>query len=115
LFSQSDEPVRAGGVLIFVDTTEDLPATDGNCSLREAIMAANANSNVDNCMANLGGFDQIEFNLGGGTPVINIGATDLPDITAPLVIEGGAGRVELRGPGGSFQDGHNGLTSRRLR
>jgi len=101
---------HAGGLLIFVDTTEDLPGTSGNCSLREAILASNTNSNADECIANGGGFDGIEFALGAGTPVINIGATPLPTITDHVAIDGGLDRVELRGPGGGFVADRNGLT-----
>ena len=91
----------AGGALLYVDTTADtISSADGLCSLREAITAANANANVANCGAG-SGFDGIEFALGAGNPVIQIGATPLPPITDSVEIYGGIGanRVVLTGPG----------------
>ena len=86
-------------VILIVDTTSDAIANDGACSLREAIIAANSNANYFGCVGNGGGFDLIEFSLGGGTPVIHI-ASSLPAITGPVEINGAPNRVELRGPGG---------------
>ena len=42
-------PSRAAD--IFVTTTEDGIANDGDCTLREAILAANTNTAVDECAA----------------------------------------------------------------
>ena len=39
------------GTTITVNTTEDESNTDGDCSLREAIEAANTNAPVDKCKA----------------------------------------------------------------
>jgi len=61
------------------------------CTLREAIVEANA----------LGGADAIEFALGPGTPSIAL-ASPLPPITDTLTIDGGTGgstRIELNGAG----------------
>ena len=72
--------------------TDDGTCDATNCTLREAINAANANSNADT----------IEFNIGSGTPTIAVGATGLPTITQPVTINGntgGATRVELNGTG----------------
>jgi CSLREA domain-containing protein len=85
-------------VILVVDTASDVVASDGACSLREAITAANNNANYFGCLGNGGGFDLIEFSLGGGTPVIDI-ASALPSIIGPLEINGAPNRVELRGPG----------------
>ena len=85
-------------VIIIVDTAADVIANDGACSLREAITAANNNANYFGCIGTGGGYDLIEFSIGGGTPVINI-ATVLPTITGPVEINGGSNRVELRGDG----------------
>jgi len=89
---------------LVVTTTEDLVTGNNNCSLREAIIAANTNSPVDLCVAGLGS-DSIRFGLGSGTPQIDI-LSPLPDITAPVSIRGntgGATRVVLhRTGGGSF-------------
>ncbi len=64
----------------------------GDCSLREAINAANA----------LAGADTIEFAVGAGTPTINVGIGGLPVISQPVTISGntgGATRIELNGTG----------------
>ena len=64
-----------------------------NCTLREAILVANATAAKDN----------ITFNIGSGTPSIAVGSSgggDLPAITHPVSIDGssgGATRVELNG------------------
>ena len=64
----------------------------GDCTLREAITAANTTA----------GLGKIQFALGSGVPTINVG-TALPDITDWVNINGatgGATRVELTGPAG---------------
>ena len=99
-------PAEAGPVFGFIitvntDTDEDT-AAGSLCSLREAIVAASINMPYNDCST--GGAaqpDVIEFNIGSGTPVINIGS-NLPLIAGPVIINGnshGATRVELRGPG----------------
>src|SRR5262249_39995292 len=101
----------AAAVIISVNTVVDQDADDGDCSLREAIIAANANANYHGCLApGAGPGDTIAFELGSGTPTISIGTTPLPAITEAVTIDGGAGRVELRGPGGPPVSGHHGLT-----
>jgi CSLREA domain-containing protein len=101
-----------GAVTITVNTTNDDDAVNGNCTLREAIVAANTNANVDQCAGAGGGVnDLIAFNLGSGTPKIEIAAMPLPPITEWAVIDGntgGASRVEINGPGG-FVGGNDGL------
>ncbi|MCC6189382.1 MAG: CSLREA domain-containing protein [Anaerolineales bacterium] len=42
------------GTIITVTTTADVLATDGNCALREAILAANTDTAMDGCPAGLG-------------------------------------------------------------
>jgi len=89
---------------ITVNTTADTVAVDGACSLREAIMSANTNFSVNECGAG-SGLDTIVFALGGGTPTINVSTGPLPDITAPLIIQGdtgGATRLRLNGAGGDW-------------
>ncbi len=44
---------------IYVDTTDDELNTDGDCSLREAVQAANTNAPVDNCVDNSGFYSTI--------------------------------------------------------
>jgi CSLREA domain-containing protein len=73
--------------------TDDGSCDAENCTLREAINAANANA----------GSDTIEFGLGSGVPTIAVGSAGLgalPAITEPLILHGsngGATRIELNG------------------
>lgn len=100
-----------GAVIIVVNTTADEDINNASCSLREAIIAANTNASYNGCSAPGAGVnDTIVFNIGTGTPTINIGATPLPVITQWVTIDGGAGRVELHGPGGPPVSGRHGLT-----
>ncbi len=72
----------------------------GSGSLRQAILDANANP----------GADSIVFNIGSGTPTINL-TSALPAITGQVTISGntgGATRVELNGAGAGANA--NGLT-----
>ncbi|MEP7339749.1 MAG: putative Ig domain-containing protein [Acidobacteriota bacterium] len=102
------------GALIFNVITvatmvDDNVPGNGTCSLREAIQAANANTAVDACQAGALGLDMIVFNVGAGTPTINL-TSALPTITEPVTINGntgGATRVELNGAGAGA--GANGL------
>ncbi|MDO8615106.1 MAG: thrombospondin type 3 repeat-containing protein [Dehalococcoidia bacterium] len=62
------------------------------CTLREAINAANADAAADT----------IDFDVGAGTPTINVSAAGLPVISQPVTINGNSGdatRVELNGTG----------------
>lgn len=73
--------------------TVTTPADQGAGSLRTAITQANNNA----------GLDTIDFNLGAGTPTINVGSItgfSLPAISDPVMINGntgGATRIELNG------------------
>ena len=100
--------IKAGAVglaaplfaIITVNTTADDNTINGNCTLREAILAANTNAAVDACTAGAAGLDNIVFNLGAGTPSIAVTASALPTITEPVTLSGntgGATRVELNG------------------
>lgn len=75
---------------ITVNTTAD-PGVAGNCSLRAAIAAANANAPVNACTAG-SGTDTINFAitpLDGTVKTITLAAASpLPDITAPVIING---------------------------
>jgi CSLREA domain-containing protein len=89
------------GVFIEVNTASDTEAGDGFCSLREAIHASNGGGYLD-CDGSTS-MDSIRFNIGTGTPVINV-SSELPEITAPVTINGnsgGATRVRVHGPNGS--------------
>jgi len=77
---------------ITVNTTDDELNADGDCSLREAIVAANTNTAVDGCPAGSGA-DTIV--LPAGTYVLTIAGTDEDaastgdlDITQSLTIDG---------------------------
>lgn len=81
-------PAQVNAAVITVDSTSDTDATDGECTLREAIN--NANSDVDttggDCVDGFG-TDQIQFNIGGGGPQTIIVGTDLPEIISPVEID----------------------------
>jgi titin len=103
-----------GAAMIVVNTLADEDINNGSCSLREAIVAANTNASYNGCAAvGAGVNDEIKFDLGGGTPTINIGGTPLPAITEWVTVNGGNGRVVLHGPGGPPVSGHHGLTVTR--
>ena len=92
-------PTLAVGNIIHVTTTADgeFPG-DGNCSLAAAIKASNTGAAAGYCSPGSADLDTIIFSLGTGSRVITL-AADLPAITAPVTIDGGAGRVEVNGPG----------------
>lgn len=71
---------------ILVTTLEDELNNDGDCSLREAIAAANTNTSVDNCGTGDVLIDTITFDVIG-----TITLTSQLFVTAggPLVIDGG--------------------------
>lgn len=77
------EPVAA----IVVTTTADNQTVDGECSLREAIIAANTNTAVDSCAAGAGR-DVIRFGIPGDGPHIIKVQSPLPAITASIAIDG---------------------------
>jgi hypothetical protein len=70
------------------------------CTLRDAIIAANENRVVNGCAAGQSsGVDKIVFKVGSGTPTISL-RTGLPPITEPVEINGGTGgatRIEING------------------
>jgi len=74
------------------------------CTLRDAIVAANTNQTVNSCApAPSPGIDKIFFNIGSGTPTIRLLA-ELPPIIEPVEIDGGNGpadRIEIK-PGPIF-------------
>jgi CSLREA domain-containing protein len=92
---------------ITVNTTADTISADGRCSLREAILAANGNRRVNECVTGGTGLDLIKFNLSSGTPSIAL-ASPLPALTEPVQILGDTGastRVELNGALAGAADG----------
>src|ERR1051326_6162482 len=88
----------AAATLTVTTTADDLTPNDGTVSLREAITAINAGSNLgdpDISAQSPGTFgvnDTINFNISGsGVKTINVRSTGLgvlPDITKPLTING---------------------------
>ncbi len=80
---------------IMVNTLDDELNNDGDCSLREAITAANNNSSSDTCVAGSSGTtDTITFSVSG---IITLSA-QLPAIvsSSALVIDGGE-NIEISG------------------
>jgi CSLREA domain-containing protein len=100
-------PVHAAATIV-VDTVTDEDLQNADCSLREAIVAANTNASYNGCTATgAGANDMIVFDI--DPPTIAIGSTSLPAITESVTIDGGEGRVELHGPGGPRVPGKHGL------
>jgi CSLREA domain-containing protein len=116
--SHAPRPAYAATITVTTDT--DVVANNGQCSLREALINANNDnqSGSTDCLAGTGA-DTIAFNIvGAGVRTINV-PTALPDITAPLTIDGwtqggvgytGPPLIELNGSGTGA--GVNGLTFR---
>ncbi len=85
---------------ITVNTTADTVAVDGFCSLHEAIQATNSSAAVNECAAGVAALTVISFNVGTGTPTINLTGSAFPTINKPVVIDGGSGgatRIEING------------------
>lgn len=85
------------GAVIAVDTSEPAAATNGNCSLAEAIQAANSDTAVDGCAPGLGA-DVI--NLPAGTIdflAANAAAPGfaLPAVTSKLTIQGASAATSI--------------------
>jgi CSLREA domain-containing protein len=88
--------VQQGGTVITVSTTADELNADGDCSLREAIRAANLDQAVDACPAGAG-VDSVRVPAGNYRLTLvgsgeNTGATGDLDISSVLRVEG-AGRT----------------------
>lgn len=90
-------PGEAVAATITVNTLVAEPATtNGNCSLIEAVMAANGDSSVDGCAAGTGSNDVIVLPAAGtiefvapATSVDWIGPLALPPLTEGVTIRGG--------------------------
>lgn len=90
-------PAHAAGIVVNTLADANPPVIDGQCSLREAILNANANAAVSpDCAAGTGA-DTITFSVSG---TINL-ATQLHPVTSPagLTIDGTARNIKLRGGG----------------
>ncbi|MDX6615492.1 MAG: hypothetical protein QOD60_583 [Solirubrobacterales bacterium] len=89
-------PAAAGANPITVNTTADQNGTGPECSLREAINAANTNAAVGGCPAGSGA-DAIGFSVTG---TIDLGVAGELQITSDMQIQGpGAGALTLKGSG----------------
>jgi MYXO-CTERM domain-containing protein/CSLREA domain-containing protein len=77
-------PLVAEAAEIQVDTTADLIDSNGDCSLREAVIAANTNTAVDGCVAGEAGLDTIVVPAGTYT----LSLTGIDEASQP---DGGGG------------------------
>jgi CSLREA domain-containing protein len=68
-----------------VNTLEEEDNSDGDCSLREAIHAANNNATVDKCTVEGGAVDFIQFSVSG---TIMLNEQLMVTATGPLLIDG---------------------------
>src|SRR3990170_4392776 len=94
---------------ITVTTTADELNSDGDCSVREAVRAANTNAVVDACTAGGPGMDTI--NVPAGTFTLSIGGVneewavtgdlDITQFTQPLPAGTTSGPVTIDGAGAS--------------
>ncbi|MEO1127585.1 MAG: right-handed parallel beta-helix repeat-containing protein [Cyanobacteria bacterium J06639_16] len=85
---------------ITVTGAGDTVAADGQCTLREAMQAANTDTAVNECIAGDAGLDTI--NIPAAT-TINVGGTPLPTISTPMTIVGGSQTttiIDYQGNGG---------------
>ncbi len=90
----------ASAATITVTTLDDERNNDGDCSLREAVAAANTDAAVDACQAGEAGEDEIVF----GTTIVNDTVAlgqDAISVTDSLSIDGSqvVGRITLDGSG----------------
>lgn len=86
----------AHAATINVTTTTDELNSDGDCSLREAIRAANTNTAVDACLAGTTGADII--NIPAGTYMLTLtGATEDAALTGDLDITDTNGSLTING------------------
>jgi CSLREA domain-containing protein len=92
----------AWAAAITVNTTANELNSDGDCSLREAVEAANTNAAVDGCAAGSGSeLDTIEFAVGRGQTITLAGVRlDIQD-DAGLTINGQKKNITIRGSGAS--------------
>lgn len=90
--------LSASAATITVSTLDDESNSDGDCSLREAIDAANRDVQVDGCLAGRNA-DQIVFAvaLGGGTVKFSRGAVSVTDSLSINGVVGNAPPIRLDG------------------
>jgi CSLREA domain-containing protein len=78
----------AQAATITVNTNADDSTANTNCTLREAITAANTNAAVDACTSGAAGADTINFAIPGAGPHTISPTSDLPSITEAVTING---------------------------
>lgn len=88
----------ASAATITVTSSSDAVATDGNCTLREAVQAANTNAAVDNCAAGDPDGDTVLFGV-LVTSITLTGGEIL--VTDDVTLDGGLLRVVVDGAGAS--------------
>lgn len=95
-------PAAAGAATITVDSIADVVDNDGQCTLREAIIAANNDAAANECLAGTGD-DTIVFEpgLAGSTIVLGLaGADEDGNLTGDLDVDDPDGdALTIRGPG----------------
>src|SRR3954466_13605851 len=93
LSASAVQVAHAAGIV--VNTLSDADATDGQCSLREAIIAANTNADYHECTSAAYGVEAIAFNVSGTITL----ASSLPNISdsAGLMIDGTGHSVTISG------------------
>ncbi len=82
----------ARAATITVTGTGDTIALDGSVTLREAIASFNGAANINADVAPVGAYgsgDTVAFNIAGAGPhTISVGATPLPTLARPMIIDG---------------------------
>ncbi len=98
-FAIAVTPVHAA--TITVTGTGDAVAADGQCTLREAIQAANTNLAVNECGAGSAGLDTVQMSSITGTITLT---ADLPDITQDISFVGpGAASLAVDGDNKNYR------------
>jgi CSLREA domain-containing protein len=88
--------ITAQAATIHVTTGADIVAQDGQCSLREAVKAANQNKAVDTCQTGSRTYTDV-IQLGAKTYLLNF---NLLDVTEDVIIAGkGMNQTEINGQG----------------
>src|SRR5262249_1033010 len=84
--------IVAAATIVVNSAADGLPADDGQCTLREAIIAANTNTasgvTLGECTAGTAGADVITFAISAGGVHTIAPASALPIITEPVTIDG---------------------------
>jgi len=90
-------PASAGAATIDVDTTSDELNADADCSLREAVQAANTNDPVSGCIAGEGGSKLDTIRLEGEEYGFSLGPADEDDNAGGDLDYTGGGKLAIKG------------------